>query len=126
MSINESNVRILCDDENDGDGEVLEVAKSRISCRVIDCVLHSEDDSQRILLSELEDCLTLEEIGDIGTAPPPTTQNSFSSQDDAITTMASMIDNEEEMDQVALRSGGNTTENVESSSQQRQKDERNH
>ena len=58
----ENSVDILCNDSPDGDGEILEVPKEAISCRITDCL---DEDSQTgngnsvlVPLSDLKDCPT--------------------------------------------------------------------
>merc|ERR1711884_95600 len=53
LNIKENNVEFLCDEYADGDGEILDLSKENISCRVSDCL---EDSQDWVPLSSLKDC----------------------------------------------------------------------
>lgn len=55
VSIKADSVELSCNDYDDGDGEILELSKSEIACRVVDC-LEEKNDSQVVPLSNLVDC----------------------------------------------------------------------
>lgn len=55
VSIKADSVELSCNDYDDGDGEILELSKSEIVCRVVDC-LEEKNDSQEVPLSNLVDC----------------------------------------------------------------------